>query len=81
MKIRKNCQKSQFQFLEKGALELCRAATTKLRQIECPGLSLLDHNRQTRVYRLVLGPTDVPLWRKRDSPVEEEDCDQPRDGA
>ena len=30
----KNCQKSQFHYLEKGALELCRAAPIKPRQIE-----------------------------------------------
>ena len=34
MKIRQNRQKSQFRFLEKGALELSRAATTKPRQLE-----------------------------------------------
>ena len=34
MKIRRNRRKSQFRYLEKGALELYRAATTKPRQIE-----------------------------------------------
>ena len=29
MKIRKNCRKSQFCYLEKGALKLRRVATTK----------------------------------------------------
>ena len=33
-KIRKNCQKSQFRYLEKGVLELCRAATLKPRKRE-----------------------------------------------
>ena len=60
MKIRKNCRKSQFRYLEKGTLELCCAAKTKLKQIERSGFFLLDHNEQTRVYRLVSGPTDVP---------------------
>ena len=34
MNIRKNCRKSQFRYLEKGALKLYWAATTKPRQIE-----------------------------------------------
>ena len=34
MKIRQNRQKSYFCYLEKGALKLYRAATTKPRQIE-----------------------------------------------
>ena len=63
--------------MDKGALELFRAATTKPRQIERSGIFLLDHNGQTRVYRLVLGPTDVPLRRKHDSQMEEDDCDPP----
>ena len=33
-KIGKNCQKSQFRYLEKGVLELCRAATLKPRKID-----------------------------------------------
>ena len=77
MKFRRNRRKSQFRYLEKGALELYRAATTKPRQIERSGFFLLDHNGQTRVYRLVLSPSDVRLWRKRDSPIEEEDCPPP----
>ena len=56
-KMRKNLRKSPFCYLEKGALELCLAATTKPREIEHSGFFLLDHNRQTRVYRLVLGQT------------------------
>ena len=77
MKIRQNRRKSQFRYLEKGALELYRAATTKPRQIERSGFFLLDHNGQTRVYRLVLSPADVRLWRKRDSKMEEDDCAPP----
>ena len=77
MKIRKNRRKSQFKNSEKYALKLCRAAMTKSRQIERSGLFLLDQNGQTRVYRLALGPTDVPVRRKRDSPVEEDDCAPP----
>ena len=38
---------------------------------------LLDHNGQTRVYRLVLGPLDIRLWRKHDSPTKEDDCPHP----
>ena len=47
MKIRKNRQKSQFRYLEKGALKLRRAATTKPRQIERSSFFLLDRNGQT----------------------------------
>ena len=60
--------------MEKGALELCRAATIKLRQIEHSGFFLLDHNGQTQVYRLVSGALDVRLRKNRDSPIEEDDC-------
>ena len=74
MKIRKNRRKSQFRYLEKGALELHRAATTKPRQIERSGFFLLDHNGQTRVYRLVPGQPDERLWRKRDFPMKDDDC-------
>ena len=74
MKISKNCQKPQFPYSEKGALKLRWAAPIKPRQIKRSGLFLLDQNGQTRVYRLALGPTDVPVQRKRDSPVEEDDC-------
>ena len=77
MKIRRNRRKSQFRYLEKGALELYRAATTKPRQIERSGFFLLDHNGQDRVYRLVMSPPDVRLWRKRDSKMEEDDCALP----
>ena len=78
MKIRRNRRKSQFHYLEKGALELYRAATTKPRQIERSVFFLLDHNGQTGVYRLVLSPPDVRLWRKSDSKMEEDDCAPPR---
>ena len=50
MKIRQNNQKSQFRYLEKGALKLRRAAMTKPRQIERSSFFLLDHNRQTQVH-------------------------------
>ena len=56
---------------------LCRAATTKPRQIERSSFFLVDHNDQTRIYRLISGSFDVPLQRKRDSPVEEDDCPPP----
>ena len=64
MKIRRNRRKSQFRYLEKGALELYRAATTKPRQIERSGFFLLDHNGKSRIYRLVPGSFDVLLRRK-----------------
>ena len=38
---------------------------------------ILDHKRQTRVHRLVLGPMDVRLRINRDSPTEEDDCAHP----
>ena len=56
---------------------LCRAATTKPRQIERSGFFLLDHNGKTRIYRLVSGSYDVPLWRKRDSPIVYDDYAPP----
>ena len=52
-------------FFEKCGLELCWTAMIKPRQIECSGLFLVDSIGQTRVYRLVLGPMDVCLRRKR----------------
>ena len=58
MKIRKNRRKYQLRYLKKGALELYRAATTKPRQIERSVFFLVDHNGQTRVYRLVSGQPD-----------------------
>ena len=78
MKIRRNRRKSQFHYLEKGGLELCRAATTKLRQIEWSGLFLIDHNGQTQVYRSVSGPPDVQLRRNRYSLTKgDDDCASP----
>ena len=56
---------------------LCRATTTKPRQIERSSFFLLDHNGKTRIYRLVSGSFDVSLQRKRDSPMEEDDCSPP----
>ena len=56
---------------------LCRAATTKPKQIERSSFFLLDHNDKTRIYRLVSGSFDVPLQRKRDSPMEEDNCAPP----
>ena len=53
---------------------LCQTATTKPRQIERSTFFLLDHDGQTRIYRLVSGSFDVPLRRKHDSPMEEGDC-------
>ena len=67
--------------MEKGALKLCRVTKIKLRQIERSGersgehsgYFLLDHNGQTRVYRLVSGPPDVWLRRNHDSLMEDDD--------
>ena len=78
MKIRQNRRKPHFCYLEKGALKLYLAAMTKPRQIKRFSFFLLDHNGQTRVYRLVLHPPGVRLWRKRDSKMEEDDCAPPR---
>ena len=49
--------------LEKCILELCQTAMIKPRQIDRYGFFRLDHNWQTRVYRLVLGQQDIWLWR------------------
>ena len=35
---------------------------------------LVDHNRQSRVYRLVWGLSDVPFWRYYDFSSEEDEC-------
>ena len=40
---------------------LCRAATTKPRQIERSGFFLLDHNGKTRIYRPVACSFDVDI--------------------
>ena len=67
----------KFKILRFGNLlptRLCRAATTKPRQIERSSFFLLDHKGKTRIYRLVSGSCDVRLRRKRDSPMEEDDC-------
>ena len=63
-------KKSQFCYLKKGALELYQAAMTKPMQIERSGFFLLDHNGQTRVYRLVSGQPVVWLKQTRDFPTE-----------
>ena len=76
MKIRQNRRKSHFRYLEKGALKLCRAVMTKPKKIDRSVFFLLDNNGQNRVYRLVSGRADVPLRRKRDSPMEN-DCPPP----
>ena len=76
MKIRQNRRKSHFCYLEKGALELYLAAMTKPRQIERFGFFLLDHNGQTRFYRLVSGQSDTWLWRNRDFLTEDDDLEK-----
>ena len=52
MKIRQNRRKSHFRYLEKGALALSRATTTKPRHIERSVFFLLDNNGQTRVQQV-----------------------------
>ena len=47
------------------------------RQIEHSSFFLLDHNGKTWIYRLVTGFFDVPLQRKHDSPMEEDDSPTP----
>ena len=56
---------------------LCRAATTKTGQIERSSFFLLDHKGKTRIYRLVSGSFEVPLRRKRDSPMGDDDYAPP----
>ena len=70
MKIRKNCQKSQFRYLEKGALKLRRAMTTKLKQIECSVFSSwittdkLEFTDWSRVQRMFhCGEKAILRWR------------------
>merc|ERR1711942_364827 len=63
-------------FSEKCVLELCRTAMIKPIQIERSGFFLLNHNRQTQIYRLVSGQSDVWLWRNRDFPTEDEDLEK-----
>ena len=46
-KIVENRRRFQFRYLEKGGLELRRAAMFKPRRIERSGFILLDHNEQT----------------------------------
>ena len=69
LRIFGNRRKYQFCYLEKGGLELHRAATIKPRKIERSGFFLLDHNGQTWIYRLVWGPTEVRFQRNRDFPT------------
>ena len=69
------CQKLKIlRFVNLLPTRLCWATTTKPRQIERTSFVLLDHNRQTGIYRLVSGSFDFPLRRKHDSPMEEDDC-------
>ena len=62
-------------FLEKCVLELCRTAMIKPRHLERSGFFLLDHNGQTRIYRLVLGQSDAWLWRNRDFQTDDDDLE------
>ena len=71
-KIGKNRRKSQFRYLEKGVLELHRAAKTKLWQIKQSSFFRPDHNGQTWINRLVSGPPDDRFWRKRNFPTEDD---------
>ena len=58
-----NRLKSQFCYLKKGVLELCRATTIKPRKIKHSGFFILDQKGQTWIYRLVWGPTEVWFLR------------------
>ena len=59
--------------LEKCLLELRETGTIKLRT-DREFFFLLDHNRQTRIYRLVSSQTDVRLWRNHNFLTEDDDC-------
>ena len=62
---------------KKYILKLCQTTTNKPRQIERFGFLLLDHNRQTWIYRLVSGQSDVWLWGNGDFLTEDDDCAPP----
>ena len=64
VEIFENCQKSQFRYLKTGVLELRQATTIKPRKIERSGFFLLDHNRQTRIYRVqqMLGSGEIVIF-------------------
>ena len=51
-------------------------AMIKPRQIEHSDFSLLYHNGQTRVYKLVSGQPDVWLWRNYDFQTEDDDLEE-----
>ena len=76
MKIVHFSKMDENNFFEKCVLELCRTAMIKPRQIERSGFFLLDHNGQTRIYRLVSGQLDACLWRNRDFPTEDDDLEK-----
>ena len=50
-------------FFEKCVLELCRTTMINPWQIERSVFFLVDHNRQTRIYRLVAGQPDERCFR------------------
>ena len=56
--LSKKVKKSQLRYLEKGVLNLCRAATIKPRKEE--------RNRQTQFYRLDWGSAEVWFQKNRD---------------
>ena len=78
MKIRKNRRKYNFRYLQKGALELCRAATIQPRQIEhsvffSNGPQWTNSSLQTGLRSIIYG------WfhRNRDSLAENDDPPAP----
>ena len=75
MEIRKNCQKYQFWYLEKGDLELRRATTTKPRLIEhsiffywttTDKLEFTDWSWVKRIFRC--GENAILRWRRMIAP-------------
>ena len=63
-------------FFEKCVLELCQTAMIKPRQIERSVFFLLDHNGQTRIYRLVSGQSDAWLWKNHHFTTEDDDLEK-----
>ena len=64
----------KFRFVRKFGLKICLSTMVKLEGIERFIFFLQIHNRQTQVYRLVWGPTDVQFLRYRDFQTEGDDC-------
>ena len=74
----KNRQISKFRYLEKGALELYRAATTKPRQIERSGFFSTGPQRTNLSLQTGLESAGCSVVEKTRF-SEEEDCAPPRE--